>query len=139
MAVRVPLEIRHPSGAVVQTVAVLNGGFEMDAPHLLLPAACVEQLDSAYRQKASPAELSTAGGPGQFLVLPAEVRARVTTPERAGPETEFKVLVSDVEDEALVSDAGIDRLGLRIEAFSPARWRFADEGKIREGSAPQIW
>ena len=139
VAVRVALEIRHPSGTAVETVAVLNGGFEMEAPHLLLPAACAERLDAGFRKKAQPAQLSTAGGPGQFLVLSDAVRVRAKTPDRAGPEAEFKVLVSNVEDEALVSDAGIDTLGIRIECFSPPRWRFGDEETVRDGAAPQIW
>ncbi len=39
----------------------------------------------------------------------------------------------------LVSDAGIDGLGVRIESFAPGRRRFAEETRIRDSEAPQYW
>ena len=39
----------------------------------------------------------------------------------------------------LVSDSGIDALGIRIENFVPGHWRFADETIIRESEQPQYW
>lgn len=74
------------------------------------------------------------------LVAAAEtVAGCVRSADRDGPEVTFSVLVSDADGEVLVSDAGIDALGVRIESFAPGRWRFADETGIRESSAPQYW
>ncbi len=44
MAVRVRLRLTAAEGAEVVTGAVLNGGFEIAEPHLLLPARCAERL-----------------------------------------------------------------------------------------------
>ena len=51
----------------------------------------------------------------------------------------FRVLVSEHDKEVLVSDAGIDALGIRIESFVPGRWRFAEQTRVREAEAPQHW
>lgn len=139
MAVRVRLRIRASSGATVETTAVLNGGFEVPAPHLLLPFACASRLFDDLAGRGVRQEMEGAGGPVELLALPDTVEAQVITPDRQGPVARFHLLVSRVDAESLVSDAGIDALSLRIESFAPGRWRFADETRIRDTEAPQDW
>ena len=59
--------------------------------------------------------------------------------DREGRGVDFRVFVSDADSDVLVSDGGIDALGIRIESFVPGRWRFADETHIRNTEAPQYW
>ncbi len=139
MAVRVRLGITGARGRRVETIAVLNGGFEVPAPHLLLPAACAQVLFPKYRRMAVREEMSAAGGPVEFLALTCTVRARVRTPDRQGPWAEFRVLVSDADREALISDGGIDALGIEVKSFVPGRWRFKGERRSRPTAAPQWW
>ena len=49
------------------------------------------------------------------------------------------VRVAEHDPELLVSDAGIDALGIRIESFAPGRWRFAEETYIRDSESPEYW
>jgi hypothetical protein len=138
MAVRVRLRIEEDAGGVVETTAVLNSGFEIDEPHLLLPAACATRLLGEFR--SSPQlEFSVAGGVGRFYAPPTNARAKVVSVERAGPIVSFRLLVSDGDSEVLVSDSGIDALNLRVETFSRGLWRFADEAALRPSEPPQHW
>jgi hypothetical protein len=118
---------------------VLNGGFEIGEPHLLLPARCASMLLGDYRRDAARQEMEAAGGKVELVLATQEIEARVATREREGRSVRFKALVSEADTEILVSDAGIDALGVRIESFAPGRWRFADETTIRDSDAPQYW
>ncbi|MBI4859351.1 MAG: hypothetical protein HY815_03710 [Candidatus Riflebacteria bacterium] len=139
MAVRVRLCIRASDGAQLVTTAVLNGGFEVPDPHILLPHAAAERLLGDGLRKAVRQEMTGAGGPVELLALPDPVTAHAFASDREGPRTRFHLLVSRLDEEALVSDAGIDALSIRIESFAPGRWRFADETRIRDSEPPQYW
>jgi hypothetical protein len=123
----------------VVTSAVLNGAFEVPEPYLLLPARCAERLLGDYRADALRETMEAAGGEVEMLLAAAEVTGRVVAPAREGRAVSFRVLVSEGDREVLVSDAGIDALGVRIESFAPGRWRFADETLTRETETPQEW
>ncbi len=138
MAVRVRLRLRGSGGEIVSS-AVLNGGFEYPEPHLLLPARCAQLLLGDYRSRASREEVEAAGGDVTLLLAAESVFARVVTKDREGPDVSFLALISDADEEILVSDAGIDALGIRIESFAPGRWRLVDETHIRDTEPPQAW
>jgi hypothetical protein len=123
----------------VDTSAVLNGGFEVAEPHVLLPAPCAARVLGDYRPRATQVQMEAAGGDVSLLEAGDRVRARVRAGDRLGPEVSFRVLVSETDAEVLVSDAGIDALGIRIESFAPGRWRLSDEVHTRDTEAPQLW
>jgi len=139
VAVRVQLRLTGPEGSELLCNSVLNGGFEVPEPYLLLPAACAERLLGDYRASARNQEMEAAGGEVTFLMAEQAITGRVHTIDREGRQVSFRVLVSAGDAEVLVSDTGIDALGVRIESFAPGRWRFADETRIRETEAPQTW
>lgn len=118
---------------------MLNGGFEVPGPHLLLPARCAQLLLGEYRGTAAREAMEAAGGEIQLLRAAEHVAGCAVTFDREGRSVEFDVFVSEGDAEALVSDGGIDALGIRIESFVPGRWRFAEETHIRETEAPQYW
>ncbi len=45
MAVRVRLRVRRVDGEAVETVALVNSGFEADSPQLLIPLGLAERLN----------------------------------------------------------------------------------------------
>lgn len=139
MAVRVRLKMTAPSGSELVTTAVLNGGFEVERPHLLLPTRCARALLGDYTIDATRQPVETAAGAAEFLVAASAVQACATTPGRDGTIVRFAAYVADAETEVLVSDSGIDALGLRIESFAPGRWRFADEVGARVSEPPERW
>lgn len=75
----------------------------------------------------------------ELLHAAERVTGCAVTFDREGRSVEFRAFVSEGDSEVLVSDGGIDALGIRIESFVPGRWRFADETHIRETEAPQYW
>lgn len=139
MAVRVRLRLTAPEGAEVLSSAVLNGGFEVPKPHLLLPARCAEQLLGDFQAEAHRKAMEAAGGEVTLLSLDRKILGRVHAEDHEGREVSFHVLVSEHDPEVLVSDAGIDALGIRIESFAPGRWRFAEETLVRDSEAPEYW
>ena len=139
MAVRLQLRLTGTGGVEVISSAVLNGGFEIAQPHLLIPAPLARRLMGDYRSTARQRAMEAAGGEVTFLAVDEEVVGRVHTDDREGREVSFHVLVAEHDPELLVSDAGIDALGVRIESFAPGRWRFAEETHIRDSEAPEYW
>jgi hypothetical protein len=139
MAVRVRLSLKGPGDKEVVSSAVLNGGFEVPKPHLLLPAACAERLLGDFRATARDQAMEAAGGEVTLLLAEETVVGRIQTEDHTGREVKFRVLVSEHDPEVLVSDGGIDALGVRIESFAPGRWRFAEQTLVRETEAPQYW
>ncbi len=137
MAVRVELELRGTHGTVTSS-AVLNGGFEIQGPHLLLPARCAVLLLGETRSGTKLA-MEAAGGEVEMTLANETVVGAVRTSDRLGRDVRFRVLVSEHDEEVLVSDAGIDALGIRIESFVPGRWRFAEETAVRDAVAAQVW
>ena len=111
----------------------------MSGPHLLLPAPCADRLLGDYRRSAAREAMEAAGGEVELLHAVEHVAGRVASSDREGRVVDFRVFVSAADSEVLVSDAGIDALGIRIETFAPGRWRFADETHIRDTEAPQYW
>jgi hypothetical protein len=138
MAVRVRLRIDAPGGRQLVTAAVLNGGFETEHPHLLVPARCAEALLGEFRSGAPREPIDTAAGRADVWVVP-DLDGRVVTADREGRLVRFRALASELEPELLVSDTGIDALGLRIESFAPGRWRFADEAAARDSEPAHLW
>ena len=139
MAVRVRLRLRDPGGREVVCSAVLNGGFEVPEPHLLLPHRCAERILGDYRPSAVVQAMEAAGGEVNFFLASSPVTGAVKTEDHEGREVSFRVLISDADHEVLVSDSGIDALGIRIETFSPGHWRFVDQTLIRDSEPPQYW
>lgn len=139
MAVRVRIRVATSAGRSVEITAILNSSFEESNPHLLLPNACAALLFDDLASISARQEYETAGGPAEFVPVPETVNGRVITPTREGRDVRFRVLVSSREDEALVSDAGIDALGVHLESLFPGRWRFADETLVHDTEAPQRW
>ena len=72
MAVRLRLRLEGPGGAVTSS-AVLNGGFEIAKPHLLMPAPCARRLLGDYQAAGHQRAMEAAGGEVTFLAVDQEV------------------------------------------------------------------
>jgi len=136
---RVDLHLRRPDGTVLATAALLNGGFEAESPHVLLPRRAYAHLYSTEPAGTRADEVQTAGGASAVLVLADPVDAWVDAGDRAGPVAPVHVIVSDAETEVLVSDAAIDALGIEIKSHGRGVWRFAGEERERPSVPKQLW
>ncbi|GIW72688.1 MAG: hypothetical protein KatS3mg102_2230 [Planctomycetota bacterium] len=135
--VRVRLE-RNPSRAI-ETSAVLNGGFATERPTVLLPRRAALALFPDYPAGSRPLPALTAGGQTTLRELGEPLWVRVLAGDREGPAASCRVLVSEAEDEVLLSDYAIDALGVRIEQHGPGIWRFADEQRTRASVPAEPW
>ena len=138
MAVRVRVSVTGVGGKSAQMTAVLNGGFETHGPSLLLPhraaALVLERPD-----EGEPVIAEVAGGEAAFRQPGENVEVRVVAGDRSGPVTECAVLVSMQDREVLLSDSGIDAVGVKVESFGRGLWRFGDESGSRPSEAPEYW
>lgn len=142
MAVRVLLHLESQVSSQemqLDTVAVLNGGFESAEPCLLLPARAAARILTAGPSQAHQISAEVAGGETSFLLVDERVDGSVRTVDRQGPAVSFQVLISDRDREVLVSDSGIDALGIEVVRFGQGLWRFAGEGQSRASAAPRYW
>jgi len=143
MAVRVKLRIRsRTSGEVAKVSALINTGFETESPQLLIPVRLAKQL-SLYPPPptSSVVEIGTAGGPARvFLVRDAVDVWAVAEDREVGPRP-ADVLISPIEEEALVNDKLTEELGIVLLAPGSGRWRFADDPaeRVRSSERPQYW
>jgi len=143
MAVRVKLRIRsRTSGEVAKVSALINTGFETESPQLLIPVRLARQL-SLYPPPptSSVVEIGTAGGPARvFLVRDAVDVWAVAEDREVGPRP-ADVLISPIEEEALVNDKLTEELGIVLLAPGSGRWRFADDPaeRVRSSERPQYW
>ena len=124
---------------MLATAALLNGGFEAADPHVLLPRRAFAHLYAHEPAGAATNEVQTAGGASDVLVLPDPIDAWVDAGDRSGPVASVRILVSDVETEALISDTAIDALGLEIKSHGRGIWRFIGEDRERQSVLPQLW
>jgi len=143
MAVRVRLKLRSRiSGDSVETVALVNTGFETESPQLLIPLALARRLSlHPPPPTATIAELGTAGGPVRLVLVRDALEVWVVTSDRIiGPRV-ADVLISGVEEEALINDKLVEELGIVIVAAGSGKWRFIDDpvDVIRVTEKPQYW
>ena len=115
MSAIVTLAIEGPRKRRLEGAALLNGGFSSKAPSLLLPRAAALTLFPEYPAGTRPMGATTAGGRVSLRVAAETAWVHVVTQDRNGPRVRFQVVVSEEEDEVLISDYGIDALGVKIE------------------------
>lgn len=139
MSAVVKLKIERPGQRTLVSAAVLNGGFASKGPRLLLPARAALVLYPEYPSGTEPVEAHGVGGRVDFRKAKEPVSARVVAEDREGPVVPFVVLIGEQDDEILVSDYGIDALGVKIESHGEGLWRFADEERIRPSVPRQSW
>lgn len=84
MAVRVRLKVRSKeSGEEVETIALVNSGFETPTAQLLVPIGFARRL-RLYPppQDVRIVELGTAGGPSRMFLIPGAVEVTVLTGDK---------------------------------------------------------
>ncbi|MBS7626805.1 hypothetical protein KEJ51_07215 [Candidatus Bathyarchaeota archaeon] len=141
MAVRVKIRINF-DGKELETSALVNTGFETDQPEILLPARLAELLD-LYPPKAGSLlqEYSVVGGTTAVIKSPEKINVQLSIEDRKTGSVEATALISDREDEVLISDSLASELRISIEDAKEGLWRLRDESveKVRSTSKPQYW
>lgn len=141
MAVRVKLNIQPLKGSreSLLTSALVNSGYEVDRPELLIPEGLAKELGLWPPGVMSVEYASTPIGFGRLYSLGEVVEVQVTTSDKKSEAVKAHVMVSEYEKEVLISDYLAGLLKLAIEDFKDGLWRFRNDPKIRKSEVPQFW
>jgi len=130
MAVRLRLRIRVGDRSV-DTIALLNSGFEAPTPQLIVPVDTARALGLWPPEDARDVVLETAGGPLRAWFYPRRALVKVVTEDAESREVLTDVVVSPIADEPLISDMLAEELEIAVESFGRGLWRFRWEQKLR--------
>ncbi len=139
MPVRIKLRIKSDSGKVIVTSAIINSGYEVDQPELLIPLRLAEKLD--LWKPISEEYVRTPLGIGKIYIVCRRATVEVITDDRVSSPIKVCIVVSDFEREVLISDYLASELKIAVEDFREGLWRFRDEplSKIRKSAPPEFW
>lgn len=131
MAVRIRLRLRKGDKAL-ETVALVNSGYEADSPQLLLPSNLARKLGLWPPQpEMIEAIFETAGGPLRVWIARKAIKVQAIAPDASSDEVETDAVVSVLADEPLISDKLAGALAIAVEDFAEGLWRFRWEPKER--------
>jgi hypothetical protein len=130
MAVRLRLRIRVGDRSV-DTIALLNSGFEAPTPQLIVPVDTARALGLWPPEDACDVVLETAGGPLRAWFYPRKALVKVVTEDAESREVLTDVVVSPIADEPLISDMLAEELEIAVESFGRGLWRFRWEQRLR--------
>jgi len=141
VAVRVRVKAKS-SGGELETAALVNTEFETEQPEILLPARLAEIL-GLYPPKSGSLlqEYSVVGGTTAVIKSPEKIHVQLLLEDEETTSVEAVTLISDREDEVLISDSLASELKISIEDAKERLWRLRDETleKLRRSSKPQYW
>ncbi len=141
MAVRVRIRIKSSRGEA-ETPALVNTGFETEEPEILLPVKLAEKLGLYPPNQGSMLEEYSVVGGTTLIIKSSELAyVQVVVKDRETDLTEAVPLMSDKEDEVLISDRLASRLKISIDDPAEGTWRFRDDPttKKRTSEQPKHW
>jgi len=139
VGVRVRVRIESGGRQLVAT-ALLNTGYESDAPEVLLPLRAAEELGLWPPPSGSRTETYvSASGYVRVVRVPGAGRVTVLAGDRESESVPADIVVSELSDEVLLNDKIIGRLGIVLVDPGEGLWRFRDEDKLRGSERPQRW
>jgi hypothetical protein len=141
LAVRVLVRIKI-AGCEVESVALVNSGFETETPQILIPVKMlIENNIDVSALKGSSVEYGTPAGNVSMYVVRRGCTISVIEPDRVVGEVISDLVISPIEREVLISDALGEELGIEILSLKRGFWRFKDDppNTIRNSHRPQLW
>jgi len=142
LGVRVRIRLENiDKNIAVETVALVNSGYEAKHPEICLPERLAEKL-RLYPppDKIKTVLVKTSGGIAKEIFVPRAVKVILISEE--GKElgsTIADVSISKIENEVLLSDSLTSALKIAIEDPFEGLWRIRGETKIRRSAEPEYW
>ncbi len=136
------MRVRVKVGSRVEEApALANSGYSSETPQLLVPVELARRLGLWPPEGAEETVFETAGGPLRVWVLPGAASVTVAEPDATSPEVVTDIVISQLADEPLLSDALISELGIALEDPKRGLWRFRWEppDKTRRSVPPKYW
>ena len=140
--VRVKVQIKR-KGEELETVALANTGYGADEPEALVPIRLAERMGMwpELPQGTRVEAYRSAGGIVSLYSVPKAAKIMVKTEDKNKGLSSVNIVISDKEEEVLLSDKLIDSLNIEILKPGKGIWRFADDppGKERVSQSPEYW
>ncbi len=139
MAVRVRVRARG-TGNAVTTVALVNSGYEVEEPEILLPRRLAEYLGLELKAPTARVQVyETSIGVFNLFLIPhaADVHLVDVCRKVEG----VNVAVSEAEREVLISDKLAGVLGIQLLDIGAGVWRYVGDppGRARRSVEPEYW
>jgi len=123
LAVRLKLRLATIN-TTVETIALLNSGYEAPTPHLLIPIELAKRLRLWPPEGTFEVEFDTAGGMLKAWLYPRACRVRVIADDAESREVQADIVISSLADEPLISGQLAEELEIAVESFGKGLWRF---------------
>ncbi len=141
MAVRVrPLMRSLDTDVEVLTAALVNAGYEVEEPEILLPRRLAEFMSISLKPPRARAMVyETPFGFYHLIFSPKAVSVHLV--DVCKRVEEVNVAVSEGEREVLISDALAEALGIQLVGIARGLWRYRDDPPdvIRESVRAEYW
>jgi len=135
MACRVKVKLRR-GNRVIETIALLNSGFESDAPDIVVPINIAEKLSLWPPRNSSTVVLETGGGDTTNPYYHQCVELELVLDDREPKKLLVNVIVNPYVDEVALSDYVAGELGIVLLDFKEGLWRLRDDpsDKVRRSA-----
>jgi hypothetical protein len=145
VVVRVKLRIRALRGKAektVETVALVNAGFESDEPEIIVPVRLAEELELWPRlPEGTETEIYEVAGGGKVKThrIKGTFETQVIAGEATSDPVETTVAVMEGEREVVLSDKATSAHRIVLEEVGAGIWRFRGETETRQSEEPEFW
>ena len=145
MVVRVKVRLRPlkgNAGEAIESVAVLNSGYESVEEEVIIPVKVAERLGLWPRlpEGTEIEEYEVAGGiKVRTYFIKDCLEIQVVTEDKVSEPVKTAAVIMEGQDEILLSDASISAHRIVIEDAKQGLWKFRGEYKLRKSEKPQYW
>jgi len=141
MGVRVKIKIKT-SKKNIETSALVTTGFETEYPEILIPTKLAEELNLYPPAEGSMLEeYNTVGGTTLIIRSSENIHVQIIVKDKETHLAEAIPIISDREEEVLISDKLASNLKISIDDPAEGTWRFRDEPITikRNSEQPKYW
>jgi len=127
----------------LETAALVNTGYGSDEPEIVVPARLAEKLGMWPEfPKGTKVEVySSIGGVVSLYLVPRAASVILKARDRDTKSVPVHVVISDKENEVLLSDKLLDALNIELKRPGAGIWKFLDDPPDRErvSESPEYW
>ena len=141
MAVRLLIEIQI-STVKANVSALANSGYETIEPEILVPLSFAENnIGLSIKNLKKVAYQAAAHKEVQFYFTEEKVKIKVVTKDKQSSYVDAILLISETEDQIILNDKLVGKLGIILLDFGEGIWRFTDDpsDKSRESTDRQLF
>ena len=140
MAVRLPIKIAF-SYKTAEASAIANAGYETSGPEILVPLSFAVKQLGVEESAGKEVTYQTAGKQDIKFFRFENAEICVITVDKKSAVVSAALLASENEEEVILNDKLVDKLGIDLIKVGEGKWRFLDDPyeKLRDSSAKQLF